>query len=170
MHLRHTCERKFVGTPSQHKSRVAALVRTLSKLGSTCGRCEAVLSCGDFQLVQLFYPVETFNLSETRLLVALTHYGVAGSAGDTGMHARTCVEGWMGEKCMRRKKQGGRLVFAHLIQPSLSTSTHVCVTLRKLGLPLITWTVRDEEDRSKTAKFADQMTFEGFDPNHLEQS
>ena len=35
---------------------------------------------------------------------------------------------------------------------------------RKLGLPVITWTVRDENGRATTYKYADQMTFEGFDP------
>ena len=36
---------------------------------------------------------------------------------------------------------------------------------RKLGVPVITWTVRDENARTITYKYADQMTFEGFDPN-----
>ena len=35
---------------------------------------------------------------------------------------------------------------------------------RKLGVPVITWTVRDENARATTYKYADQMTFEGFDP------
>lgn len=35
---------------------------------------------------------------------------------------------------------------------------------RKLGIPVITWTVRDEIGRATTYKYADQMTFEGFDP------
>ena len=36
--------------------------------------------------------------------------------------------------------------------------------LREKGAPVITWTVRDEIMRSQTYKYADQMTFEGFDP------
>jgi len=36
---------------------------------------------------------------------------------------------------------------------------------RKLGMPVITWTVRDDEGRGLTAAHADQMTFEGFDPD-----
>ncbi|SIQ62403.1 Glycerophosphoryl diester phosphodiesterase [Rhizobium sp. RU33A] len=36
--------------------------------------------------------------------------------------------------------------------------------LRENGAPVITWTVRDEIMRSQTYKYADQMTFEGFDP------
>jgi glycerophosphoryl diester phosphodiesterase len=32
------------------------------------------------------------------------------------------------------------------------------------GLPLLTWTVRSEEDRQKAERFADQMIFEGFRP------
>jgi len=36
---------------------------------------------------------------------------------------------------------------------------------RKLGVPVITWTVRDENAREKTYTYADQMTFEGFNPH-----
>jgi len=32
------------------------------------------------------------------------------------------------------------------------------------GLPLLTWTVRNDEDRRKAARWADQMIFEGFRP------
>ena len=35
----------------------------------------------------------------------------------------------------------------------------------RLGLPVITWTVRDETGRDVTHRHADQMTFEGFDPD-----
>lgn len=51
--------------------------------------------------------------------------------------------------------------------------TSYCVThlpnafvekLRQDGKPVITWTVRDEMMREQTYKYADQMTFEGFDP------
>ena len=35
-----------------------------------------------------------------------------------------------------------------------------------LGLPVITWTVRTPEDVAATRLHADQMTFEGFDPEH----
>lgn len=36
--------------------------------------------------------------------------------------------------------------------------------LRKSGVPVITWTVRDQAARDHTFAHADQMTFEGFDP------
>lgn len=36
--------------------------------------------------------------------------------------------------------------------------------LREKGTPVITWTVRDEIMRAQTYKYAEQMTFEGFDP------
>lgn len=36
--------------------------------------------------------------------------------------------------------------------------------LHEKGMPIITWTVRDEIMRVHTYKYADQMTFEGFDP------
>jgi glycerophosphoryl diester phosphodiesterase len=35
---------------------------------------------------------------------------------------------------------------------------------RVLGLPLLTWTVRSEEDRKRAARYADQIIFEGFRP------
>ena len=35
---------------------------------------------------------------------------------------------------------------------------------RERGIPVITWTVRDERARDITNQYADQMTFEGFDP------
>ncbi|MEH6691025.1 MAG: glycerophosphodiester phosphodiesterase [Pseudorhizobium pelagicum] len=35
---------------------------------------------------------------------------------------------------------------------------------RQAGIPVITWTVRDENARAHTYSHADQMTFEGFDP------
>lgn len=33
------------------------------------------------------------------------------------------------------------------------------------GMPLLTWTVRSEEDRRRAERFADQMIFEGFRPD-----
>lgn len=36
--------------------------------------------------------------------------------------------------------------------------------MRDMKLPVITWTVKDQEAASITRKYADQMTFEGFDP------
>ncbi len=38
---------------------------------------------------------------------------------------------------------------------------------RELGVPIITWTVRDENALQQTYSHADQMTFEGFDPRTL---
>ncbi|MCA1241412.1 glycerophosphodiester phosphodiesterase [Stappia stellulata] len=39
-------------------------------------------------------------------------------------------------------------------------------TLRRVfGLPLIAWTVRTPEDRARANAFADQIVFEGFDPD-----
>lgn len=34
-----------------------------------------------------------------------------------------------------------------------------------LKLPLMTWTVRTQDQRAKAARFADQIVFEGFDPD-----
>ncbi|MCB1502357.1 MAG: glycerophosphodiester phosphodiesterase [Bauldia sp.] len=36
--------------------------------------------------------------------------------------------------------------------------------LRHLGVPLLTWTVRTLADRKTAARYADQIIFEGFDP------
>ena len=38
------------------------------------------------------------------------------------------------------------------------------VARRLFGLPLLAWTVRDEEGRARARRFADQMIFEGFRP------
>ena len=39
--------------------------------------------------------------------------------------------------------------------------------MKQLGLPIITWTVKNQEERKLTREHADQMTFEGFDPREL---
>jgi glycerophosphoryl diester phosphodiesterase len=38
------------------------------------------------------------------------------------------------------------------------------VARNMVGLPLLTWTVRDDDDRRAAARWADQMIFEGFRP------
>ena len=43
--------------------------------------------------------------------------------------------------------------------PTLATAA-----LRLAGLPLLTWTVRTEEDRRRAARWADQIIFEGWRP------
>ena len=44
-------------------------------------------------------------------------------------------------------------------------SSTIPMTARNvLGLPLLTWTVRTPEDRTRAARYADQMIFEGFRP------
>ena len=35
----------------------------------------------------------------------------------------------------------------------------------KLAMPVITWTIRDQPAIDLTFKYADQMTFEGFEPD-----
>jgi len=39
----------------------------------------------------------------------------------------------------------------------------ISLVREKLGLPVITWTVRNEHAKAQTAAHADQMTFEGFE-------
>lgn len=40
----------------------------------------------------------------------------------------------------------------------------VSLAREKLNMPVITWTVRDDKGLDATARYADQITFEGFDP------
>lgn len=47
--------------------------------------------------------------------------------------------------------------YGHLPNPFVTAQ-------RKRGIPVITWTVRDEAARRQSFANADQMTFEGFDP------
>ena len=47
--------------------------------------------------------------------------------------------------------------YGHLPNPFITAQ-------RQRGIPVITWTVRDEAARKHTFANADQMTFEGFDP------
>lgn len=54
------------------------------------------------------------------------------------------------------------LDFVSYCAPHLPNS--FVTALREKGIPIITWTVRDEIMREHTYKYADQMTFEGFDP------
>lgn len=44
-------------------------------------------------------------------------------------------------------------------------SPFVAFVRDELSMPVITWTVRDEDARHATQTYADQMTFEGFDPD-----
>ena len=37
----------------------------------------------------------------------------------------------------------------------------------RLGMPVITWTIRDQPAIDLTFRYADQMTFEGFEPDHV---
>jgi glycerophosphoryl diester phosphodiesterase len=48
------------------------------------------------------------------------------------------------------------------VRDLLSAAPFLC--RRALGLPLMTWTVRNAEDRALSAAHADQMVFEGFVP------
>jgi glycerophosphoryl diester phosphodiesterase len=41
----------------------------------------------------------------------------------------------------------------------------ISIVREKLSMPVITWTVRDQAAVDLTRRYADQMTFEGFDPD-----
>lgn len=65
---------------------------------------------------------------------------------------------------------------AHLLHAPTTRPQFVAYAVRDLpapgpwlartlfGVPLLTWTVRSEDDRRRAARFADQMIFEGFRP------
>ncbi|MDX3929667.1 MAG: glycerophosphodiester phosphodiesterase [Shinella sp.] len=50
--------------------------------------------------------------------------------------------------------------YGHLPNPFIAKE-------RRLGRKIITWTVRDEAALKTTFEYADQMTFEGFDPREI---
>jgi glycerophosphoryl diester phosphodiesterase len=70
---------------------------------------------------------------------------------------------------------GRRFVLRHLLEVARVGAQFVAydvqalpasapLFLRHLGWPLLTWTVRAAADRATAARYADQMIFEGFDP------
>jgi glycerophosphoryl diester phosphodiesterase len=53
----------------------------------------------------------------------------------------------------------------HFIAYAVRDLPAVAPAVAKLwGMPLLTWTVRTEEERARAARYADQMIFEGFRP------
>ncbi len=65
----------------------------------------------------------------------------------------------MANCCTSRKTQPHFLSWRVKVIPALDPSHRI------LGnLPVMTWTVRNPEDRARAEKHADQMVFEGFLP------
>jgi len=75
----------------------------------------------------------------------------------------------------KRISRIGKLRLALLLHAPLSRPNFVAYQVRDLpspapwvarafGLPLLTWTVRNVEERARAQRFADQMIFEGFRP------
>jgi glycerophosphoryl diester phosphodiesterase len=70
-----------------------------------------------------------------------------------------------------------RFAYRHLLAASFALPNFIAYEIGGLpasaplmirhvfGLPLLTWTVRTEADRKVAARWADQMIFEGFDPD-----
>ena len=52
-----------------------------------------------------------------------------------------------------------------LVLPLLPFGLGSCLFLRRLGVSLITWTIRTPADWAKARRYTDQITFEGFDPD-----
>ncbi len=46
-------------------------------------------------------------------------------------------------------------------------SPFITFVREKLGIPVITWTVKDMETKNHSDQYADQITFEGFDPRAM---
>ena len=71
----------------------------------------------------------------------------------------------------RQRRQFAHLLHAHRTRPHF-LAYHVkdlpaaapLIARHVFGLPLLTWTVRSEDDRRRAARFADQMIFEGWRP------
>ena len=69
-----------------------------------------------------------------------------------------------------------KFLLAHLLHAPTTRPRFIAYAVRDLpapapwlarnlfGLPLLTWTVRSEDDRRRAARYADQMIFEGFRP------
>jgi len=70
-----------------------------------------------------------------------------------------------------QRRQLAHLLHAHRTRPHF-LAYHVkdlpaaapLIARHVFGLPLLTWTVRSEDDRQRAARFADQMIFEGWRP------
>ncbi len=75
-----------------------------------------------------------------------------------------------------RREGGGHDWFAYLLHGLRSRPHFIAYHVKDLpapapflarhvlGMPLLTWTVRTDEDRRRAARWADQMIFEGFRP------
>jgi glycerophosphoryl diester phosphodiesterase len=68
-----------------------------------------------------------------------------------------------------QRRSLGLLLHAHRSRPQFLAyyvkdlpSAPSTIARRVFGLPLLTWTVRSEDDRRRAARFADQMIFEGW--------
>lgn len=79
-------------------------------------------------------------------------------------------EEWKGLSA-RQRRSLAHLLHAHRTQPHF-LAYHVkdlpavapWIARNVFGLPLLTWTVRSEDDRRRAAHFADQVIFEGWQP------
>ena len=52
-----------------------------------------------------------------------------------------------------------------LAAPEYAANPFVSFVRDRLKMPVITWTIRDKPAVDLTFRYADQMTFEGFDPD-----
>ncbi len=67
----------------------------------------------------------------------------------------------------RRNRESEKLPFDFLSFCVDHLPSQFVEDMRARQLPVITWTVRDAAGRAATERYADQMTFEGFDPRDL---
>jgi glycerophosphoryl diester phosphodiesterase len=92
-----------------------------------------------------------------------------------GLPRGIIAERWYTHEEWPQLSAGERLVFGNLLHAFRTRPHFVAYSVRDLpatapllaryvfGLPLLTWTVRDQSDRRR-ARWADQMIFEGFRP------
>jgi glycerophosphoryl diester phosphodiesterase len=94
--------------------------------------------------------------------------------------APALTRGLVAERTRRRESEtfwaGAERAFAYIPQVLRSRVQFLAYSVKDLpgavplvarnvlGLPLLTWTVRTEDDRQRAARWADQMIFEGFRP------
>jgi glycerophosphoryl diester phosphodiesterase len=97
-------------------------------------------------------------------------------ASAPGLTRGLVAGGWSGENEQDRILARGRRALAYGRDTLRARPQFIAYAVKDLpatlplaarrlgGVPLLTWTVRSQDDRQRAARFADQMIFEGFRP------
>ena len=83
-----------------------------------------------------------------------------GMSAEEILHAQSPIAGWRTESRAFRPTAG----IDEAPRWADYSDPLDAISARARGIPVITWTVRYEKAREHTYTYADQMTFEGFDP------